>query len=67
MTRHKLISTTRAPVGAKKKNSTNCDSRLLPEQLHLAVEAAEGGAPHGDQRPPEEELGRLPVHVTMGD
>ena len=41
------------------------DSRLLSEQLDLAVEAAECGAPHGDQRPPEEDLGRLPVNVTM--
>ena len=41
------------------------DSRLLSEQLDLAVEAAECGAPHGDQRPPEKDLGRLPVNVTM--
>ena len=47
------------------KKIETLDLRLLPEQLDLAVEAAECGAPHGYQRPPEEDLGRLAVHVTM--
>ena len=36
-------------------------SRVRPQQLHLALEAAQRGAPHRDQRPPRQHLRRLAV------